>query len=188
MRRLVKAAAAAAGLALAATGCGVQSTGVNVAQAEPFSLSGASTSQAPSQSAAQYQMVLFFMPLTPGLPRQTVRFVTKPVRGVTDLLQQLKSSSDETLQTFVPPDLQLVPSPSTAHQYIVQTEGKLLPAALEQLACTFSYYWRQHPDRGAEPSISLILPSGATTTWNDCTYLLGPASEPRASAIVPSEG
>ena len=184
MRRLARAAVAATSLALVATGCGVQPTGVNIAQAGPFSASGTSSSQEPSQSAAQYQMVLYFIPATNGLPRQSVRYVTKPITGVGDLLEQLKSPDDPTLVTWVPQDLQLVPT-SNAHQYAVQSEEKLNSAAQEQLACTFSYYWRQHPDPGAEPSISFILPgSFAGTTWNDCTYLLGPAA--KANAIAPS--
>ena len=78
MRRLAKTAAATAataGLALAAAGCGVQPTGVNVAQAGPFSVSGSSTSEEPSQSPAPYPMVLYFIP-PGGLPRQTVRWLT----------------------------------------------------------------------------------------------------------------
>lgn len=183
MRRLARAAAAAAGLALVATGCGVQSTGVNVAQAGPFTVSGTSSSQEPSQSAAPYQMVLYFIPYTNGLPRQSVRYLTKPITGVGDLLQQLKTSDDPTLVTWVPQDLQLIPT-SSAHLYIVQSEERLNSAAQEQLACTFSYYWRQHPDPGAEPSISFDLPNGTSTQWNDCAYLLGPAS--KANAIAPS--
>lgn len=192
MRRLTKAtgaaAAALAAVALAASGCGVQPTGVNVAQAAPFTASGSSTSQEPSQVPEPFQMVLYFIPETGGLPRQTVRASAKPATGINDLLQQLKTPNDPTLVTYVPEDLQLIPT-SNAHQYTVESDTKVGGVALDQLACTFSYYWRQHPDKGAAPSVSFIMPYGGNPTqWSDCAYLLGSSDAPKASAVVPSGG
>ncbi|MBS2538735.1 hypothetical protein KGQ20_38915 [Catenulispora sp. NF23] len=172
MKRLAIAAVLATGLGLVATGCGVQPTGVNVAQTAPFSAPGSGSSPSSSQSPAAYQMTLYYIPVTSGyLIPEIHPFATKP--GINDLLQALKTTDDEQMVTWVPQDLKLIPT-SNAHQYYASTTEKLNSQALDQLACTFSAYWRRFPDPGKQPSAWIIVPGGGGTNgWDDCSGLLG---------------
>jgi hypothetical protein len=172
MRRAAAAAIVATGLALLASGCGVQPTGVNVAQTEPFNIPGSSSSQTVSPSRLNYEVDLFLYPTTNGLAKPVVRRVGSPAESISSLLEQLKTVTEDEaangLVTYVPQDLQLMPT-SNAHQYQVVTARKINTFAQQQLACTFSWYWRQHPD-GQLPSSQFIFPNGTHTDWSDCAY------------------
>jgi hypothetical protein len=190
MRRVAVAALLAVGLALTAGGCGVQPTGVNVAQTAPFSNSQASSSQSASRHVPTYPVQLFLYPATSGTPREVTRYIDSPPTSVIDLAYQLRDAAQaqaEGYTTWVPPDLVLEPT-SRAHEYRVLSDSKVLPSALYQLVCTFDQYWQQHPSDGQNASTQFLYPNNFPNGWQDCLDLLPSTAPSKAAARTPPTG
>jgi hypothetical protein len=195
----VLAAAVAVAAATAVSGCGVQSTGVNVASTSPFSVP--STSSSPSASTAgggSQAVTVYLMSKGLGYPRQATRYVRKQPASPLDLLSLMQDeevTAEEranSLVTYVTDDIRLEPTGKHAHEYQIFSDEKPTTTALRQMACTFDLYWRMHPD-GQNPSTQFILPSGYENGWDDCAVLFGETAPPAASkpakmptAAVPS--
>ncbi|GAA2062347.1 hypothetical protein GCM10009839_86850 [Catenulispora yoronensis] len=194
MRRPAAAVILAAGLALAASGCGVQSTGVNTSKTAPFSTTASSGSPSTLPSEARYPVPLVLFTGTSSNAREVTCYLPKEPKTVTDLVQMLAGADEEQCGegyvTYVPADLALEKT-DVAHEYRVTNPLKLHPFALLQLTCSFDRYWRNHPD-GKASSTLFDLPLGGSSQWQDCLYLLGSPSDPKLvgkpTAVTPSPG
>lgn len=194
MRRgkAIAVASAAAALALTAAGCGVQPTGVNIAQTEPFGESSASSPQTVSPSQYPYTVSVF---LFSSVNRGPGTMINRPVAKQPDPMdlpnELAQLSNDEELAqytTYVPPGLTFKAT-DQAHMYIVNSPTKLGALALQQLYCTFDQWWIGHPDTH-NPSTRLIVqsPGGDTDTyWQDCTEGVVPANAGGGTPTKPSE-
>ena len=159
---------------LAAGGCGVQPTGVNVAENEPLGAYSSSSPQSAQPSQYPYTVSLF---LFSSINKGGGAMINRPVMtesGPADLLNQLAMlTADEKLDqytTYVPAGITIKQTPQ-AHMYYVYTPVKLSPLAQQQLTCTLDQWWVQHPDpTGAiRPSTRLIFQlTGEDTGWQDC--------------------
>ena len=191
------AAVAALAAVLAAGGCGVQPTGVNVAENEPLGASSSSSPQSAQPSQYPYTVSLF---LFSSINKGGGAMINRPVTaqsGPADLLNQLAMlTADEKLDqytTYVPPGITIRPTPQ-AHMYIVTSPTKLGPLAQQQLTCTLDQWWIQHPDlTGAiRPTTRLIFQNtGEDTGWQDCLDGIvqngaddAPAVKPSAAAVT----
>jgi hypothetical protein len=170
----VAAVAAAVCAVLTAGGCGVQPTGVNVAQNEPLGTYPASSPQSAQPSQYPYTVSLF---LFSSINKGGGAMINRPVTaesGPSDLLNQLAMlTADEKLDeytTYVPAGITIKPT-SQAHMYYVFSPIRLGPLAQQQLTCTLDQWWIQHPDStGAiRPTTRLIFQNtGEDTGWQDC--------------------
>jgi hypothetical protein len=194
-RRAAGGIAAAVAAVLTAGGCGVQPTGVNVAQTEPFGAYSSSSPRSALPSQYPYTVSLFlFSSINKG-----GAMINRPVKtesGPADLLNQLAMlTADEALDqytTYVPPGI-TIKQTQQAHMYYVFTPVYLKPLARQQLTCTLDQWWVQHPDpTGAiRPSTRLIFMFQNTqedTGWQDCLDGIvqtgadsGPTVEPSAA-------
>jgi hypothetical protein len=198
-RRTMGGVAAVAALAavLAAGGCGVQPTGVNVAENEPLGASSSSSPQSAQPSQYPYTVSLF---LFSSINKGGGAMINRPVTaqsGPADLLNQLAMlTADEKLDqytTYVPAGITIKQTPQ-AHMYYVNSPIKLSPLAQQQLTCTLDQWWIQHPDpTGAiRPSTRLIFQNtGEDTGWQDCLDGIvqngpdeAPAAKPSAAVVT----
>jgi hypothetical protein len=195
MMRLPRAVAALA-LAIAAfvSGCGVQPTGVNIAQTEPIDAgpSSSSLSSVPSQGA--YPVSLFlFSKFNKGPGSMVVRMVPIPP-GPMDLPSLIAEGSpyveDGQYTSSVPPGITLKET-SARHQYVVSSPTPLTPPAVQQLACTFDQYWLANPDKNKSVGpTTYFIGKGLDTGWQDCAGGLTPGASangtgPAAKPTVP---
>lgn len=195
-----RVAAAGLTIALAAlvSGCGVQPTGVNVADVVPFNASTSSSSLSAEPSQGSYPVKLYlFSKLNKG-PGTMVQRMVPIAPGPMDLLSLVAEGSpyaeDGQYTSHVPPGITLSKT-SAGHQYIISSPSPLSPVALQQLACTFDQYWLEHPDpnRTVGPTTRFIG-DGLDTRWQDCSGELvppentagGASSAAAAKAAVPS--
>lgn len=171
MRRAGAVAALAAGIGLVVGGCGVQSTGVKVSSAVPFSGSESSSSQNAPTAEKAYSVPLFLFSATnKGYGTMIIRQVaTAPGPGdLANLLSEAPPQDTESdYTTYVPPGIVVKKSQQAAHLYYLNMD--LTPLALTQLECTFAQYWSDHPDPNPEvgPSTRFVMPHG-DTNWQDC--------------------
>lgn len=190
------AVGAAAGAAvLAVGGCGVQPTGVNVAQTEPFG--GASSSSTQSESPAQhpYTVSLFLFSSVNKGPGTMINRPIENAPTTMDLPNQLaKLTTDESLDqyaTYVPAGIVMKPITQQAHMYVVYSPTKLGPLAQQQLWCTFDQWWIQHPDPNPSihPATRLIFQFQNTTEdtgWQDCPDGIVTDNAGGVTAVKPS--
>jgi hypothetical protein len=171
MTAAVAAVVGLAAVALAAAGCGVQPTGVHIADAQPFG--AAPTTSAESVSPSQYPYtvsVFLFSEIIKGPGTMVTRPATEQL-GPMDLPKELAElSGDERAQqytTYVPAGIVLKQT-NQAHMYIVYSPTHLGHLAQQQLYCTFDQWWLQHPDNH-NPSTRLVLQdTGEDTGWQEC--------------------
>lgn len=195
--RLAAAALAAGGLALALTGCGIQSTGVHpVPMAEPITV-GAGTPSASSAPAgtATYPVQIFLTSHNQLVP--VTRYITEQPTPAAILAEFTKPLSKEEVEsgyaTAVPTDLRLSPSVKLAHLYTGSSTRPLVPPGPLQIICSLDVYWYQHSD-GLNPSTELVVNS-QTIPFDDCQSYAGAlakagavqtAAKPSAPGAVPS--
>jgi hypothetical protein len=173
MRRVAAAALLAVGFALAVSGCGVQSTGVNVAQTEPFSTAAPNSSMSASPLAQRYPVRLFLFPAAAGSPREVTRYVSAQPKSAIDLAYILRNQPQEDEDGYinkVPADLTLEQT-SNAHEYRITSTSPVPPAALYQLVCTLDQYWQDRSD-GHTASTQFLYPASFPNGWQDCLNLL----------------
>lgn len=180
--------AVAAAVVLTAGGCGVQSTGVNIAQSEPFGEPATSVPQSVSPSQYPYTVSVFLFSVYKGPGTMISRPVAKQPTAM-DLPNELAQlSSDEQLNqytTFVPAGITLKPT-TQAHMYIVYSPTRLSVLAQLQINCTFDQWWLQHPD-GHNPSNRLFDPTtNEDTGWQDCKDGVVVPNAGSAAAAKPS--
>lgn len=164
--------AIAVGVAALVSGCGVQPTGVNIAQTEPFGSSTSSSSQSSVPAKGTYPVMLFlFSKFNKGPGTMVVRMVPGPPKPM-DLLALVAEGSpyaeDGQYTSYVPPGITLKET-TARHQYIVSSPSPLSPLAVQQLACTFDQYWLANPDpnRSVGPT-TYFIGDGLDTKWQDC--------------------
>lgn len=190
MRRSWGLAAAACGLALAASACGVQSTGVHVASTLPFSAS-VLTNPPTASSAGDNAEVTLVLVSPSGTFHQVRRWVGKKPAKPVDLLQYLATTSPDddasSLLTAVPPDLELKPT-DHAHEFYIASPAKIGSVALKQMACTLDGYWREQPDDGRDKSTQFILPNGVQNGWDDCQQIFPPEPAPTTTSVRTKPG
>lgn len=186
------------GLALALTGCGIQSTAVHsVPIATPIS-AGTGT---PSASSAPAGMATFPVQIFLTSHNQLVP-VTRYIAGkpspqaiLDEFTKPLtKEEFESGYATAVPTDLRLTPSVKLAHLYTGSSTKPLVSPGPLQIICSLDVYWYQHPD-GLNPSTELVV-NGQTTSFDDCQSYAqealvkaGPlqtAAKPGAPVAVPS--
>jgi hypothetical protein len=171
VRRGKAVAVAAAAVALFATGCGVQPTGVNIAQTEPFGESPSSSPQSVSPSQYPYTVSVFLISSINKGPGTMINRPVATAPSLADLPNQLAQlSADEQVQqytTYVPPGVTIKPG-DQAHEFYVSSPTRLGTLAQQQLYCTFDQWWIQHRDN-RNPSTRLIFTdTGEDTGWQDC--------------------
>lgn len=173
-RRWAVVGAVAAGVVLAAGGCGVQPTGVHVAQTEPFGPSSSSSPQSAAPTQYPYTVSLFLFSIINKGPGAMINRPVQNALTATDLPNQLaRLTTDEGLNqytTYVPAGIVMKPT-SQAHMYMVYSPIRLGPLAQQQLTCTFDQWWIQHP--GPSPAIRpttrlVFANTGEDTGWQDC--------------------
>lgn len=171
VRRRWAISAAASAAVLAVGGCGVQSTGVNVAQTEPIGASSSSIQQSESPTPYAYTVSLFLFSSINKGPGVMINRPVASVSGPMDLLAQLATlTADEKLDqytTYVPAGITFKPT-SQAHMYIVDSPSKLGGLALQQLTCTFDQWWIGHPDNQHPSTRLIVADTGEDTQWQDC--------------------
>jgi hypothetical protein len=194
MRRRWAIAAAAAAAVLAAGGCGVQPTGVNVARIDPFGASPPSSPETASPSLYPYTVSLFLFSTINKGPGTMINRAIENAPSAMSLPDELaRLSGDEQADqytTYVPQGVTLKPA-DLAHEYYVYSPTTLGPLALQQLTCTFDQWWIQHPQPGIRATTRLIEPiTGSDTQWQDCPDGVvqanpgGAAAKPTAPAAV----
>lgn len=164
-------AVVAAGVGLLAGGCGVQSTGVNVAQTVPFNAGATSSSQQASPSQGIYPVSLFLFPRTNKGPGAMVVRAVGNAPTAMDLPGLLAETSplaqDDQYTSYVPAGITLKKT-QNAHEYYLFSDVPLASSAVLQLTCTFDQYWLAHPQAGIRPTTRFHLENGEDTQWQDC--------------------
>ena len=183
MRRAQALAAVAVGFGvLAAAGCGVQPTGVNIAQTEPFEPGTTSSSQSAPPSQGSYVVQLYLFPRLIKAPgTMVVRSVVSAVTPLTLpslLATDSGYSQDDQFTSYVPAGITVRPT-QNAHEYVLTSPTPLGLLAEQQLYCTFDQYWLTHKDPAnpLNPSTKFIG-DGLNTVWQDCPDGVIPVDTP----------
>lgn len=165
------AVAVVTAVALSAAGCGVQPTGVTIADAQPFGVAPTTSAQSVSPSQYPYTVSVFlFSRIIKGPGTMISRPIATPL-GPMDLPNELAQlSSDEDLQqymTYVPAGI-VLKATDQAHMYDVYSPTHLGHLAQQQLYCTFDQWWLQHPDNHHASTRLILTDTGEDTGWQDC--------------------
>lgn len=171
--RLPRAVTAlAVAVAALVSGCGVQPTGVNIAQTEPFGGGTSSSSQSALPSQGNFPVTLFlFSKLNRGPGSMVTRMVPidpKPMDLPSLIAEGSPYAEDGQYTSSVPAGISLKET-SAKHQYIVSSPSPLSISAVQQLYCTFDQYWLTHPDpnKSVGPT-TYFIGKGLDTGWQDC--------------------
>jgi hypothetical protein len=189
----VAAIASCVVLALAVGGCGVQSTGINIAQTEPFDATGPSSPESASPSQNAYSVSLFLFSNVNKGPGDMITRAVPNAPTLMDLPNLLASlTTDEQTggyTTYVPAGIVLKPT-EQAHQYVISSTQPVSLLALNQLTCTMDQYWLEHPDLNSaiRPTTRLIVPGSYDTHWQDCSDGIVPNSSATPPSRTPSPG
>lgn len=189
-RRRAAIGVVAAAAVLAAGGCGVQPSGVNIAQTEPFGEPSSSSAQAVPPTQYPYTVSLFLFSSINKGPGAMINRPVQTAPGVMDLPNQLaRLTADESLDqyaTYVPAGIVLKPT-AQAHMYTVFSPTKLGPLAQQQLTCTFDQWWLQHPVPAIRPTTRLVfVNTGEDTGWQDCPDGIVPDGADSVTGAKPS--
>jgi hypothetical protein len=168
--RITRLAATLSVLTLAA-GCGVQSTGVNVADTHPISAS--SPSAVASSPRGAYPVHIFLVQQGTQQLVPVTRWLDDPPTDQSILAELRKPlTADEQSSGFdnlVPSNLYLQPTQKQARQYSFSgvLDRQWTVSARLQVICTLDVYWLLNFKPGYTASTELIV-NGIDSTFDDC--------------------